>query len=422
MQSQKELTTNRVLGFSTGKRSVGFPADKAAAQSKPAATPPPGSSPATKAAARSLAAPGAPTPKRPKGRWFISSVILSICVAVVGGLFNEFFRFQAYGVIDGRVIRISAPWAGVISSIQARDGELVEQGQLLATLQNSELKMRLAEVRGRIQIAQASLATRLAELSAMSRQQSERSMRIHVDYFELLGSLYQEESRLDELRSERQRQHYLNRNKVSSKQDFESADRAYSGQKARIGELRRAVAEMKDGMSDSDLPNDQRQLLAVENAKLESLISEWNRLTEYESLGEIRAPVSGRIVRRHQFSGEFASESSVIFDIMEEGSMRAVIYTEQHRARDFKPGDSVWVNMPPYRSNVEFVVERFGDKMATPPNNLRQYYRRDEHLVLLYARPRMPQLGDTQGDNSIWLGAEVRLPRFRLPRISVPQW
>lgn len=383
-------------------RSVGFPKSKEAPVA--AATPRP---------VTTVAPLGAPTPKRPKGRMFISLVILTICSVTAMSLYNEFVRFQGYGLIDGKVVKLSAPWAGIVKTLHVKNGEYVTQGQLLATLENTELRLRLGKLQDEARLARAALATRLAELKASERDQSERATRVYVDYFDLLGRFYVEQSRLDELRNYYERVVPLGEKNAVAESEVVKARYALEGQQKRVDELSTAVDQMKSGLESAQLAADEEGLLSVEQARVETALLEWGRLSDYQRLGEIRAPVSGRVVERHPYTGEFVSPSTVIMEVLEEGSIEAVLYVPQRRAREFEIGKSTQLNLPPYRENLEFTVDRVGDQMVPAPPSLKRYYRASERLVPVYASPTHGHLRDTQGDFSMWLGAEVRLPRFR---------
>lgn len=388
-------------------RSVGFPlsAGSAAVNRQ---------TPAKDVKAARVMTNGAPTGKRPKGRWFISLLILAICGTVASGLWNEFVRFQSYGTIQGRVIQLSAPWSGVIQTLHVKDGEYVTQGQLLATLDNTELNLQLGKLQDDMRLARAALETRVAELKATQREHAERSMRVHVDYFELLSRLYQETARLDELRSAHARIERLGSQNAVAQIDVDAAAFTYQGQQKRVSELREAVKQMKRGLREASLSDTDKRLLNVEKTRIETVMTQWERLIGYERRGDIRAPSSGRIVRRHHFTGEFVGTSDTVFELLEEGSIRAVLYLPQHKTKRIKNGQRTKLSVPPNRGSLTFEIERVGDEMSPAPACIRRYYRPDQRLVPVFCKPMPGQLRDTQGDESIWLGAEVRLPRFSL--------
>src|SRR5262249_1480105 len=87
-----------------------------------------------------------PLPRRPKGRWFIGVLLLTACGYGAFQVYDTFFRYRAYGVITGRVLSVSPPWEGVVQYVHVRDGDTVRQGQLLMTLENTELRQRRGQL------------------------------------------------------------------------------------------------------------------------------------------------------------------------------------------------------------------------------------------------------------------------------------
>src|SRR5947209_15875109 len=81
-----------------------------------------------------------PLPKRPKGRWFVAVMLAGICAFAFYSVWSSFFRYEAYGVVTGRVIDVSPAWEGVVRSILVPDGEKVEQGQVVMVVDSVELR------------------------------------------------------------------------------------------------------------------------------------------------------------------------------------------------------------------------------------------------------------------------------------------
>jgi multidrug efflux pump subunit AcrA (membrane-fusion protein) len=105
-----------------------------------------------------------PAPKRPKGRWFVGLVLLGACGFAAYMGWDTFFRYQAYGTVEGRVIQVPPPWDGVIRYVHVREGDRVRQGQLLVTVDNVELRQREVQLTNQLQVAQAELTATAAKL------------------------------------------------------------------------------------------------------------------------------------------------------------------------------------------------------------------------------------------------------------------
>jgi len=93
--------------------------------------------------------------KRGKGNGFLSLVFLGAFFALGYAIWSSLFQFQSYGVIEGRVISVSAPWDGSVHNWQVRDGEEVTQGQVLAVIKNIDMDHELEKFADELKMNQA---------------------------------------------------------------------------------------------------------------------------------------------------------------------------------------------------------------------------------------------------------------------------
>ena len=139
--------------------------------------------------------------------------------------------------------------------------------------------------------------------------------------------------------------------------------------------------------------------------RIETLQAEISRLRDITLAGaEVRAPVPGRVVKWHRFTGEFAAVADVVAEILEEGSLEAVVYVPQHEAQSLQSGDEVVVVVAPNRQPVRCQVVRLGDQYEEAPDNLRRYYRHHEKMLPVYLRPGYGETAFAR------IGCEVKLP------------
>ena len=140
---------------------------------------------------------GSPSHAR-KGRWFVSLVIVSLIGFVAVACWNEFFRFQAFGQLEGTIVHLSSAAKGTVRAVHVDEGDLVEAGQLLVELDVRELEFQHQQISRQLQVAVSDLQIRLAELSARDRELRSVETERMADYHELLGQLRQRESELEE--------------------------------------------------------------------------------------------------------------------------------------------------------------------------------------------------------------------------------
>ena len=369
--------------------------------------------PGTRPGIRSQAAPPQrpPLAKRAKGRWFISCIILSLIGSVGFAIWNEFIRFQAYGIIDGRVVRVATPVTGFIASLEVADGQCVTRGQLLASIRSPELELQLSRIEDDLRMARVSMKTRLAELKARSRENALENLRSQVEYLQMVSQLHTERARLAELNSTSETFVQLGEAGGVSRLEALQNATALEGQTHRVQSLENAATRLRQGLD--ELPTDETvELLEADKARLESLEEQRSRLREYQLQGEIRSPVNGRVMLSHRWQGEYVESRGELFEILEEDSLQSIVYVTQSQAGNFRANDTILLSIAPHHRTLPFRVERLDDQTVPAPPNLSRYYRHQQRLVALLAKPVKSESSDTQGEDALWLGAEVRLPRW----------
>lgn len=389
-------------------RSVGFPRSGYVVPTRGASA---ATSKASVGSKVAVVAPPKPLAKRPKGRWFISLVILSIMAFAIRTVWCEFIRYQAYGQIEGRVIRLSPITSGVITSIVVRDGDQVQPGELLATIENFELKRDREKLESELQIARVNLEIRLAEIKASRRLALSDCVRREVEYYELLGDLHNRQAQIEQLRQVFESRQQLRANNAVSESEFVAAKAAYDGQKSQIAEMKSAVETLHSAIRELTIDNSP-DLIGGELARLRAIQLKQHQNDELREAFEVRAPAAGRIVRRNHFSGEFVRPESVLFELLEEGSLSAVLFFPQNKAASVRVGDEVKVVVQPNDEYQRFVISRVADQVVQPPPSLMRLYQANQALVPVYAVPVAASRKGFEDDSIAWIGAVVALPRF----------
>lgn len=349
-----------------------------------------------------------PLPKRPKGRLFVGVIVLGILSGLGFVVWDTFLRYQAYGTVAGRVVRVPAVNSGIVQSIHVREGDRVQSGDLLATIENRDLQQQLARLGDQLQIAQARLDAEMAELNWQSRLFHDRVQHSSADYFSLWGELLNEQSKLADFQLQLRRQEGI-RARVAgavSEQEIDGLRFAEAGQRAKVEKLQTAVETLKnlaEVPAETETCQDQIKPLL---SHIESLQADMGRLRSNLQQGEIRSPVDGVVLSTRFFAGEFASEQDTLVEVMESGSIETVLYVPQRLAGHWQLGDTIEICIAPSRQRIAVAVSRFGDRMEAAPPHLARYYRSHETLLKVHARP-----AGAAADPAVFrLGSEVRLP------------
>lgn len=350
-----------------------------------------------------------PMPKRPKGRFLIASFLIGIGLLGATTLFNATLRFEAYGVVSGAVVDVSPPWSGVVTSIHVREGDEVQQGQLLANVDNLELQRQHAKLGDEIRIEQAAMEAAVADIRLETQLRTDQQLRVQADYWELYSTFLFEQYELVVLTDRRVRLEALvkiDRTPITAA-ELRASRAKETGQRDKLDKLCQAVQELKRRADEFPLDREyDRDRLRPHQRRLEQLQSQLNQSRELLRRGEIRAPDSGRILKVRRFAGEFTPEGESAFEILVDGSLGATLYVPQGDSAWYQPGKVLDVAIVPNRQLTRCEVVRIGDQLEPPPKNLEPYYRKDQRLLPVTMRPVR---GNSEPE-ILKLGAEVGLP------------
>ncbi len=336
-----------------------------------------------------VSAVGPPLPKRSKGRFFVGTVFLAAITMPVYLLWSTYFQYQSYGVIQGRMISVSAPWDGVLLNWQVKEGELVEQGQTLAEIANLEMRHAVEALVDDLKLTQAQLQAESARLKFEQHGRDYERQKAEAEYLQAFGELEAERALYSDLQKQLERARRLIKSGNLSQQKYDRIYFQHVGQERKLVKLRTAVEALRirAELSVKEEHQEHQQQIQPLLAKIETTQSEIKRLREKIRQGRLMAPVTGRITRRFLLTGESVQLSEPIVEILEENSTEAVLYVPQQDANRFQKGQLLAVELAPYEHHVRCEVTRLDQQLEPPPTNIERYYRANEVLVPVHLKP-----------------------------------
>jgi multidrug resistance efflux pump len=354
-----------------------------------------------------------PLPKRPKGRFFVAALLLGVCAFGAYNVWDAFFRYRAYGVVQGTVIEVSVPWDGAVQYIHVTEGEAVRQGQVLLTLENVDLRQQLARLEDELRLAQANLEAEVSKLKWDKQWQEDRYQDARVDYYEVWGKLLEEQAKLTRLKLTLTRTQELHDRHAVSDAELEQALLGAQGQRQKVEKLQSALVEARSrvettlGRAERGSDQLKPKLIAIE-----SLHGEIARARERLDQGQVCSPVNGLLVKRHCSVGERLHGLDPVFSILEEGSLEVVMYLPQSISTRFGVGDRLFLEVDPYHGRLPGTVVRLGEQYETAPESIARHYRKDQQLLPVHVSP------DTEFDRwmALRVGGVAKLP-FGWPRL-----
>lgn len=362
-----------------------------------------------------------PLPKRPKGRWFIGIILIALCGVVAYTVWGSFFRYQAYGTVTGHLVQVSPAWEGELRYLQVREGDRVQQGQLLFSVDNIELRQRHAQLGDELRMAQAALEGETARLKWQSAFGIDQGNGAMTNYYQAWGNLLRDQAKLDDLRIQLRRGEILWESRAIAKQELDQLRYATEGQSKLVAKLKESLAELKERATQADallkknaklnagLQETGYEQLKPQLSKIEALQAERSRIQERLDKGQVRTPASGLVVKVLHFPGERCKAGEPIVSMLEEGSLEVVLYMPQDSSGVLAAGEEVKVSLDPYPEPLTCRVLRLGDQFEPAPEHIKRHYREGQRLLPVYLQP--------SSEASRWMalrvGGVVKLPYFR---------
>jgi multidrug resistance efflux pump len=335
-----------------------------------------------------------PMKKRAKGSRFLSALFLSAFCVIGYFVWSSVLQYQTYGVIEGRLISVSAPWDGTVNSWMVREGDVVVQGQILAKISNLEMSHELAGLQDELKMNQALLEAEISKIKFDVQDHSDRTQKAVAEYLQSHGELLAEQATLEELDRKFERTKRLLAKKNVARSEFEKIYFQLAGQKKKIRKLEDAVDILKLRSTEANLNKDNgSSRLKPILAKIDLTQSKIGRIRERIGQGEIKAPASGRISRRYCLTGESSKTGEPIIEILEDNSIEAVLYVPQRIVEEFDVGKEIAITLEPYDSPFVCTVDRLGNRFEEPPASLKMFYRLNQPLLPVYLRPNHEAAG-----------------------------
>ena len=348
-----------------------------------------------------------PMKKRSKGSGFLSLIFLAAFIALGYTVWSSLLQYQSYGVIEGRVITVAAPWDGSIYNWQVRDGEEVTQGQVLAVINNIDMHHQLETLGDELKMNQALLDAEISKIQFESQQRSEQSQKTIAEYHETYGELLSEQEKYKELDRKFKRTRKLLKTNNVSRSQYEEDFFRLAGQKKKIQQLIETVDILKyrSKQSNSGVDNGSPRLAPI-LAQIELSKSEIGRLRQKIGQGKIKSPVNGRVSKRHRLIGESTKAGEVVIEVLEENSIQAVLYVPQSVVEDYETDKSIEISLEPYSQKIQCTVDRFGDRLETAPASIERFYHINQALLPVYLTPNH----ETQHLLAARVGGTVKRP------------
>lgn len=186
-------------------------------------------------------------------------------------------------------VNISPKQAGRLVALYVEQGDRVQVGQILARMDDSNLRGQLLEAQGKLQAAQASLKKTLAGNRPQEIQEAEANLRNAQATLLASRSSYDSNLKLVETGA-------------ISRNDFNSARSQYEADLAKVGAYQQQLNLSKAGSRAEDIESARAQVVQAQGS-LETIQTQLNDTV-------IRAPLAGLVTQKYANPGAFVTPTT----------------------------------------------------------------------------------------------------------------
>ena len=362
--------------------------------------------PARTASVTPVASPGK---TRPRGRFLIAILMIIACGSGAFTVWDSLFRYQAYGVVTGRIIEVAVPIEGVLTSLYVKEGDTVRQDTQLAKVVDLEFAQQLARVTDELRIADATLQAEIAKVRWQSQVDDTEMTKSIAELYESTGRMHHENGSLDLLRNQLERTKELHLRNATSNQELSTLTIQEKAKQEELNSLQQWVVVLKErARRAAESPRLGAEQIQPMIAKSEMLLNEISRLRERIAQGSLRSPVNGTVLRRYHPAGECIKPNEPLFSVIEESSLEVEVFLPQQLSDTYKVGDTIRLRIEPFDELVPCEVVSIAAEHRRPPENIEVFYRSHVRLLPIRVKP----LGEFSSDRKLSVGSVAQLPHF----------
>ncbi len=254
----------------------------------------------------------------------------------------------------GGVVRVRAPRQAIVGAVHVKDGELVQRGDILVTLQSSQTTVSGATaeagIAGQLESQRADLEAQLLRERDWHENEKRRlgatidELRHDLEMLERNMDTQREQARLAQLQVERVR--LLSERGTVSMDDFQRREIAALGQRLSVQASEREHGSKRSQLVQAFIAVDQLPTVANERQRAlrDAMATVQQRLIELEARRAVvvAAPTAGRIAAIPALAGSAVEAGGLISTIAPEGTvLHARLFVPTRSIGKVRPGQEV---------------------------------------------------------------------------------
>jgi len=375
-----------------------------------------------------------------KRRVPIPLVVLALVALAYGG-YRWYLAHQPYewsGTVEARVAYLGSRVGGRVKEIKVKEGDDVQPGQVLLTLEPGDLLAQRLGAQGQLEQARANLQkleagsrpeeiaqARASAATANAALDEARAGARAEQIVAARARLAQTQVSVDKAQLDAKRAHDLLAKQAVSQAEVDNADAALNSAVAARDAARAALDELQHGTRQEDI--EQAAARAVQAQASAKLVQEGARVEDIRAakgeldaaqgrldqidanIGEleIKAPVAGRIEALDLRPGTILAPATTAVTLVEKGQLYVRIYVPETQLGKIHVGEEVPIAVDTFPNRrFKGKVEHINDVGEYTPRNLQTA---DERADQVFAT----RVGIIEGEGDLRAGmaAFIRVPK-----------
>jgi len=357
-----------------------------------------------------------------RGRFHLHVVPILVWVAALATVFVLFnkraARFEMMGIARSDQISVSPEITGTVKRVNVELFDIVGSGDVLAVLDDSQIRAQMATVQTQITALRAELESTRAELTAAEdqRQLDETTARRRFDVdvenarlavLEIKTQLAADEAMLRDLEMEVRIAEELAGKGAVADYELQKANVQFASLVRKIEEGENLLAQAQQQLTESQKRRDEffarnsvvtspEPALAVINKQIEVQQRLVEELTAQQNKLTLRAPFEGVVSRIDAFAGQAVTPALPVVTLSKTHPSEVVVYASEKQFSQIRLGMTVELikNSEPARIAQSQVV-KLGPQMELMPERLWKNPQQPQwgRPVVIRANPSLKLLG-----------------------------
>ncbi|HBT20625.1 MAG TPA: efflux transporter periplasmic adaptor subunit [Peptococcaceae bacterium] len=247
------------------------------------------------------------------------AVVVLAAALLFGGyyIFNNYFyeneqaqakdknKLTAVGTVEAVSANASFKMAGRIEKMYVKEGDRVEKGQILAVLDNSEIRAKIAQAEGAYEAA-------LGQVEAAQKAVAAAESQVEAKIAQLKAKVAQAEVGLSDAKQKHERAKQLHDGGVISDAQYDEAVNNLKVAESTLKEAQAALQEATAAKKNIEVAKANYEAALGQSRQAEGAIQE---AKAYLNNTYLRAPMSGYITDKFLEEGELVNAGTPVFEI-----------------------------------------------------------------------------------------------------------